>query len=109
MATNFLHPGTYIDCVAPTGGVVSGNGYLFGAMFGIAMTSANAGDRFTLGVEGVWQLPKAAAQAWTIGQIVNWDNAAKNVTTGAGTKIGVAAAAAASADAFGEVRLNESW
>jgi predicted RecA/RadA family phage recombinase len=108
MATNFIKPGSYITCVAPTGGVVSGLGYLFGAMFGVATTSAAAGVAFELGVEGVWQLPKATG-AWTVGQIVNWDNAAKNVTTGAGTKIGVAAAAAASGDTLGEVRLNESW
>ena len=108
MATNHVQDGKILTLPAPTGGVVSGTAYLFGALLGVALATAAEGEDCAFAVEGVWTLPKVSAQAWTAGARVYWDNAAKNVTTVAtsNTLIGCAAAAAANPSAEGAVRLN---
>lgn len=108
---NYVQPGHTLDLTAPAGGVVSGTGYLIGTMFVVASVTAAAGATFAARLEGVYTLTKAAGAAWTEGAAVYWDNTAKNVTTTASgnTKIGVAAAVAASGDTLGNVRLNGSF
>lgn len=107
----FVQPGETLDLTAPTGGVVSGTGYLIGVMFVIAAITVAEGATFTGVTEGVFTLPKATGAAWTEGAAVYWDNTNKVVTTTASgnTKIGVAIAAAASGDTSGKVRLNGSY
>jgi predicted RecA/RadA family phage recombinase len=89
--------------------MVSGMGYIFGAMFGVSPVTANAGDSVALWVRGIYTMPKAAGIATTIGQVINWDNTNHVATTGAGTKIGVATSVQAAGDATVDVRLNAAW
>lgn len=107
---NFVSEGTYID-VTLAGTVSSGDGQLFGSMFGVASKAGVSGDIIALAVEGVFDLPKAATVTPGVGAKVYWDNSAKNVTTvtTSNTLIGVAVVAALAGDATVRVRLNESF
>lgn len=104
---NFVQCGDTITAIAPTGGVNSGDGMLFGTLFGVAAYTAAAGAEVELAVEGVFNLTKASG-AITAGALVYWDDTAKDVTTTAtsNTLIGAAILAAASGDATARVRLN---
>lgn len=108
MAKNFVKPGKNITLVAPAGGVTTGLGSVIGGFFVVALTTAAVGASFEGAVEGVWDLAKVSAQAWTAGDKIYWDNAAGKATTVvAGNRlIGVAAADAANPSATGNVRLN---
>lgn len=112
---NFIQPGDTVTLTAPSGGVVSGTGYLIGSLFVVACHSADAGASFEGQVSGVFTLPKADSQAWTEGQKIYWNDLAAgsggqvctNVAT-AGQLIGVATAAVAVTGGLvtGRVRLN---
>ena len=99
--------------VALAAAAASGDLVVQGSLFGVASTSGGVGDPCELACGGVYDLPKAASQAWTLGAPVYWDATAKTVTTssasGANLKIGVAADAAASQATVGRVRLNGSF
>ncbi|WP_232302453.1 DUF2190 family protein [Elstera litoralis] len=60
---------------------------------------------------GVYTLAKVAGSAWTVGEIVYWDNAAKACTDtpASNLKIGHATEAAASSATAGAVRLNGAY
>lgn len=109
MAKNYVEEGDIITVTAG-GTVSSGDGVLIGSIFGVAQGNASSGTDFELAVEGVHDLPKAAG-ALTQGELVYWDNTAKNVTATAtsNTKIGVATQAVTSGGATARVRLNESF
>jgi predicted RecA/RadA family phage recombinase len=108
MATNSRNTGDQMTFTAPTGGVVSGTAYLIGGLLVVANITAAQTLPFTGGTRGVYSLPKATGAAWTEGQVLYWDDTAKKITgTSSGnTKVGCAAAAAASGDTTGLVRLN---
>lgn len=108
MATNYVQEGDVLNLIAPSGGVVSGTGYLIGSLFVVALVTAAAGVSFAASVEGVFTLPKTSAQAWTEGQKLFWDNTNARVDSDStvGQLIGVAAAVAADPTATGVVRLN---
>ena len=101
---NYLQLGDNITLPAPAA-IASGAATLIGSIFGVASTDAAQGDDCSFVRIGVFTLPKATGQTWAPGVKLNWDATAKNVTTGAGTLIGAAAAAAASADTAGAVLL----
>lgn len=106
---NFMKPGEVLTFTAPTGGVVSGTAYLIGALLVVAATTVAQTLPFEGAVEGVYTLPKIAGVAWTEGMLLYWDSATSNVGTVVGAttrRIGAAAAAAASGDTTGQVRLN---
>jgi predicted RecA/RadA family phage recombinase len=109
MAKNFVQDGNVLDMIAPSGGVVSGTGYLIGSIFGVAIVTAAQTETFALQTTGVWNLPTAsgAGTDWTAGTKVYWDNTAKNVTkTSSGnTFIGFGLAAKATADTAANIRL----
>lgn len=107
---NYVQPGETITVVA-TAPMTAGLGYLFGAMFGIATTSGQIGDQVELQTEGVFDVNKVSAQAWTVGARIYWDNAAGNFTTtvGSNTLVGVAVLAAQNPSSTGRVRLNASF
>ncbi len=107
---NFIQPGNVITVAAPAD-VVSGAGVLVGAMFGIASGNAKSTEDLELQVTGVFELPKVAAQAWTQGAKIYWDNTAKLATTvtTSNTLIGVATAAAVNPSDTGTVRLNGAF
>lgn len=99
-----------IDFVAPAGGVVGGQGFQLGSIFGVVRHSAAEGVKSILDLKGVFTLPKTAANTPAPGAVVYWDDVAKSITTTASTnvKAGIYAglAAAAGADATLPVRLN---
>ena len=105
---NFVQPGANLTLPAPYARA-SGEGALIGSIFGVASVDVANGVDAVFVTEGVFDLAKAASQAWTVGAKVYWDNTAKNCTTtaSANTLIGVATAAAASGAGLviGRVRL----
>lgn len=118
---NFIAVGNTIDVPIFSVGidtpVVSGNGYLIGALFGVAQISApgvapGSTEVFPLKVTGVFDLPKQASQAWSVGARVYWDAVGQRATTTAtgNTLIGVAVAATGgtAGEIVGRVRLNGS-
>ncbi len=109
MAKNFIQPGKTITLTAPYQRN-AGEGALVGAIFGVALqTVANAVDGEFM-VQGVWDLAKVSAQAWTQGALIYWDNTAKLATTvsTSNTRIGFAMRIEANPTATGRVRLNGS-
>jgi predicted RecA/RadA family phage recombinase len=107
MAKNFIQPGATVTVLAPYD-VASGAGALVGKLFGVAQTAATSGAEVEIKTDGVWELPKTSAQAWTVGADIYWDDAAKvaTTTTTSNTLIGKALAVAANPSATGIVRLN---
>lgn len=107
---NYVQPGDVVTCTAPYA-VASGGGFLVGAMFAVAANAAANGATVEGKTNGVFDLPKTSAQAWTFGVRVYWDDANKvATTTSAGnTLIGVAVAVAANPSATGRVRLNGAF
>lgn len=105
---NFVQRGDVVTAIAPSGGVVSGQGCLVGSLFGIANFSAAENAEIELSVAGVFDMAKVSAQEWTAGAPIYWkadDKVATNVATG-NTLIGVALLGASNPSATGRVRLN---
>lgn len=106
---NFLKPGRTVTFTAPGGGVVSGAIVRIGTLVVIATATVAAGLPFEGVVEGVFTLPKITGVAWTEGAALYHDSVANNIGTVVSAttmRVGVAAAAALSGDATGQVRLN---
>jgi predicted RecA/RadA family phage recombinase len=105
---NFIQPGDDMTFTAPSGGVVSGNAYLIGALLVVAKNTVAEHLPFPGAAKGVVTLPKHTGTAWTEGELLYWDDGAGEITTVAtsNTRAGVAAAAAASGDTTGTVRLS---
>lgn len=105
----FVQPGESIEFTAPAGGVTSGVGVLITDLLVIATVTAAEGARFNGLVEGVVTHAKAGSQAWTEGQGVYWDDAAKRfTTTAAGNKFAgyaVVAVGAGAGETTGTVLL----
>jgi len=108
---NYVQPGHTIPLPAPYG-VTSGDGLLVGAIFGIATASAGTAEPVEATLVGVFDLKKAASQAWAIGDKIYWDNTAKETTktATANTLIGAAIEAVGNGagETIGRVRLNPS-
>lgn len=102
---NFVQPGNNLTLTAPRD-LVSGAGFLVGAIFAVASNTVESGDPVAGVTEGVFDLPKAAG-AVTAGQKLYWNNTAFNLTTTAtdNTLVGAATQAAASGDATARVKL----
>lgn len=109
MAKNYVAAGRTITFTAPYARN-PGEAALLGSIVGISLgTLANAASG-EWAVEGVWDVAKVNAQAWTAGALIYWDDSAKlftNVST-SNTRVGIAALAAANPSATGRVRLNGS-
>ena len=109
---NFVAVGNILTLPAPAA-LTSGQGALIGSIFGVAQKDASIGEDVAILVKGVFELPKAASQAWTVGARVYWDNAARVTTTTAtgNTLIGVAviAVGGTAGETIGTVRLNGSF
>lgn len=88
--------------------LTSGQGLLVGTIFGVVSAAAVSGQLYTLVLEGVFDLPKAAGDTPAVGAKVYWNNTNFNVTTtSAGNSlIGVAVVAALAGDATVRVRLD---
>ena len=106
---NYVQEGDVLTVTAPAA-VLSGAGVLVGSIFGVASADSASGAEVEIQLEGVFDLAKAASQAWTVGALIYWDNATKVCTTTAsGNKlIGTAVLAVdnAAGSVIGRVRLN---
>lgn len=101
---NSLFSGNNVTLPAPYA-LTSGQVAQVGSIIGVAQAAAASAADVVLVRQGVFTLTKTAAQAWTLGQTLYWDNAARAVTTtvGANKIIGAAFAAALAADTAGQV------
>lgn len=77
---NFIQLGNTVT-VTLSGAVLSGDGLLVGNLFGVASNNGGDGDDIEMQVTGVFDLPKAAADAPAQFDAAYWDAAAKEVTT----------------------------
>ena len=77
---NYIQPGKTITVPAPAD-VKSGDLVVVGDLFGVAEFSAAEGDPVEIATEGVYELPKVEAQAWTVGAKVFYVAADKVLTT----------------------------
>ena len=104
---NYVYSGEKIDLAAPAA-VTSGAPILIGALFGVCQNTAAEGEDLVVVTQGVFDLPKTSAQAWTIGQKVYWDatNSVVSSTATGNSLIGVATEVAANPSDIGRVRLN---
>ena len=107
---NFVQPGEVVTLAAPYA-VSSGDGLLVGSIFGIASGDASLAADVEAATEGVFDLKKTSAQAWTVGALIYWDNTAKEATNVSTSNklIGTAIAAASNPSATGRVRLNGAF
>lgn len=105
---NYISKPDVVTMTAPAGGIVSGQGHLFGGLFGVACASAAAGAKVAVSTWGVFSLPKKTGAGLTEGQAVYWSEADKAVTgTASGnTKIGYALQAASADASAAEVRVS---
>ena len=108
----YVQPGNTITLTAPYD-VTSGDGLLVGAIFGIASGDALTGAEVEVATTGVFDVTKAASQAWAVGDKVYWDNTNRvaTKTATANTLIGVAvlAVGGTASETIGRVRLNGSF
>lgn len=108
MAKNYIQPGKTITLAAPYARE-SGEGALIGSIFAVALVKLANAASGEWGTEGVWDLAKTSAQAWTVGDKIYWDNTNKrcdNVPTAGFRQIGVCVEAAANPTSTGKVRLD---
>src|SRR5512147_7526 len=97
MAKTYIQPGHTLTIAAPTGGVLSDQGVLIGALFGIAQSDAVEGADVEILTEGVVEVAKTSALQIDVGDRLFFDatNTVVNTTATAQQQIGVAIAAAA--------------
>lgn len=109
MAKNSVSSGKTITLTAAAA-VASGALVIKGVLAGVAVHSAEAGEKVEVETEGVFTLPKVAAQAWTEGAPIFATAAGvcTSVSAAGVLLLGVAVEAAANPSAYGAVRLNGS-
>lgn len=107
MAKNFVQPGHVVTVPAPVA-VSSGDLVTVGVLAGVAQFDAGPGDPVEIAVEGVHEVAKVSAQAWTVGAAIYVTSAGLATTAAAAGNvlIGVAMEVAANPSATGVVRLN---
>jgi predicted RecA/RadA family phage recombinase len=103
---NFIQPGDVVTVAAPAT-IASGGGVLVGTLFGVAVTDAASGEPVEIKTTGVFTLPKASAQAWTVGVAIYWDGSLCTTVSTDNTLIGKALAVAANPSGSGVVRLDD--
>lgn len=82
MATNYKQPGHVLTLTAPSGGVVSGQGYIIGGIFVVALHDADETDPFEGQRVGVFTLAKNADESgkdFAEGEAVFWDDTEKRL------------------------------
>lgn len=105
MATNYIQRGDSLDLTAPAGGLVSGQGHLFGTLFAVAFADIAAGEKGACATVGVFDLPKTTGEALTEGAPAYWDGSKVTATATGHTLIGHIVEAAASAATVARVLI----
>ncbi|HEY8007721.1 MAG TPA: DUF2190 family protein [Methylocella sp.] len=109
MATNYRHSGDVCTLTTPSGGVKSGQGFMSGALFAVAMFDAAQATPVEGAIVGVFDLPKPnSVVTFAEGAAVFWDNATGLCKASAAGffKIGVAISAAGATSGTVTVRLD---
>jgi predicted RecA/RadA family phage recombinase len=103
---NFVQDGVTLPVTLAVA-IASGAGLLVGQLFGVAVKDGAIGETINIQTEGVFDLKYTVAATAAVGDLIYWDDAAKNVTKTASSnkKIGICVQAAASADATMRVKL----
>ena len=103
---NYVQQGRTLTIPAPAA-VSSGGVVVAGAITGVANGAAAIGELVDIELEGVFVLPKVAALAIAIGDVVYWDATNRLVTKTAASnkKLGVATTVAPNPSAVVSVRL----
>jgi predicted RecA/RadA family phage recombinase len=99
---NFVQPGDSLPLSVPyAGGVLSGQGVLVGALFGVAAFDGAQNAAVECQTKGVFDLAKEPALAIAAGARLFWDNTNRRLTTAAtgNHQVGIAVQAALAADA----------
>jgi len=114
MAKNYIQPGDHIVVenadVTDATAIASGDGVVIGSLFGVALVDIPVGESGAIATEGVWELAKVSAQAWTVGQRIYWAVGSGATTTAGSNKlIGVAVEVANNPSATGKVRLTGAF
>jgi predicted RecA/RadA family phage recombinase len=97
-----------IPMVVPyAGGILSGEGMLVGAFFGVAASDAAQNESVECETRGEFELTKEPSLAITAGARVFWDNTNRRITTTAtgNFQVGICTVAAAAADTKVRVML----
>jgi predicted RecA/RadA family phage recombinase len=104
----FVQEGRNVD-YTPGADVAVGDVVVQGDLVGVAKVEIKSGKLGALTVDGVYDFAKNTGVAYTVGQLLYWDDTANVVTTTAtGNKlIGKVVRAAASADTTVRVRLSQ--
>jgi predicted RecA/RadA family phage recombinase len=104
----FVQEGCSID-YTPGADVAAGDVVVQGDLVGVTKVEIKSGKLGALAVDGVYDFAKNTGVAYTVGQLLYWDDTANVVTTTAtGNKlIGKVVRAAASADTTVRVRLSQ--
>jgi predicted RecA/RadA family phage recombinase len=109
MATNYKQPGDTLAFIAPSGGVTNGTPILIENVVVVPTATALEDAEFQGRIEGVFSgVLKASGAAWTTGQVLYFDSADatfKTSESATARRAGIAAAAAASDDTAGDVKL----
>ncbi|WP_342249377.1 DUF2190 family protein [Sphingomonas sp. OTU376] len=102
----YIQDGDTLPFVAPYD-VAAGGGVLVGAIFLVAIAAVLTGKGGQGRRRGVMDIAKTTGEAWTQGQKLYWDNAAKKLTTTAAgnTLVGAAAQVQAAGDAVGRAMI----
>ncbi len=109
----FVQPGDVVSVLAPAA-LASGQMFRVGLLAGVATAAAANGAAVEMAVDGVFDVTKAASQAWTVGQLIYGVGTTTLVATTATTTgnilLGVAVAAVGSGagETVGRIRLNGS-
>lgn len=109
---NFIAVG---DALTITAGAAysSGDVVVAGSAIGIATDDIASGAEGTIQLTGVFDIPKVASQAWTVGAAVYWDAVNGYATTTAEDNhllgIAVLAVGSTAGETTGRVRLNGTF
>lgn len=103
---NFIQPGDNIDVIAPAD-VNSGAMVLIGSLLGVATKTVLSGATVSIGVKGVYKVPKLTANVWTVGLKVNYNTATGEFQLAASTlaSAGTVVEAADGTKSVGKVRF----
>lgn len=104
---NYVQPGETLTLTAPYD-VASGGGFLVGALFAVACTSALSGAEVEGKTTGVFDITALNTDTGSIGTKMYWDNTNKRLTTTASgnTLVGALVAAKANGDTTARVKLD---
>lgn len=101
-----VQSGMILDLIAPTGGVVKDEGYIFGeGLFIIAVVTAAQTEVFAGVTEGVYEMAKEPTAAFDVGDVAYWDDTAKEFDESASGRYGCATVVEAAAASSTTVKV----